>query len=97
MNATDQVRELLDTNDLRVTAHIGADVLFGDECDHCTRRAVILTETVIELAYGAIREGGIYCLNHGIAAVDDQTFGDATEINVTVPATLLAGYGALAA
>ncbi|BAD58837.1 hypothetical protein [Nocardia farcinica] len=90
MNTTQQVRNLLDTNDDRVTGHIGADHLFGDTCDECGAPSLLLTETRTPQGRGAIVAGGIYCLDHGIEAVDQLTWSDADQITVTIPAHLLA-------
>jgi hypothetical protein len=91
MNVTDQVRELLITDDPRVIARVGADALFDQECDHCNDEATLLVEIVTSVRRGAIREGHIYCLDHGTTAVDTLTWAsDADEIAVTIPASLLA-------
>ncbi|MEV4127088.1 hypothetical protein [Nocardia sp. NPDC049707] len=97
MNATQQVRDLLRIHDLRLVGRIGADHLFVDGCDICPKPAVMLTETITLEGRGATHEGGIYCLGHGTAAVDLLMWQVMDEITVTVPAELVASYGALAA
>jgi hypothetical protein len=90
MNTTQAVRDLLDTSDTRVNGRIGNDALFTDRCDDCDLPATVLTETVLTLALGASREGGIYCLDCAIDAIDLLTDTAADEITVTVPASLIA-------
>ncbi|MGY1946645.1 hypothetical protein [Nocardia asiatica] len=89
MNITQQVRELFRNHDTRVHGRIGSDSLFTDHCDDCGDRATVLTEAVTEHARGAEREGGIYCLYCAIGAIDWLTYGDADQITVTVPASLI--------
>ncbi|MBF6393885.1 hypothetical protein IU443_28560 [Nocardia farcinica] len=90
MTITEQVRQFLDTNDDRVTGRIGATRLFGDTCDECDEPSLLLTETRTPQGCGAIVAGGIYCLDHGVEAVDQLTWSDADQITVTIPAHLLA-------
>ncbi|WP_280465994.1 hypothetical protein [Nocardia brasiliensis] len=80
----------VDTADARVSAHVGTEALFTDECDDCHRPATILTETVTDHARGATREGGIYCHGHGLTALDLLLGSNAEQITVTVHPQLFA-------
>lgn len=76
--------------DSRITYRTGAPRLFGDttRCDDCPKPAVLLTETITELPRGAEREGGQYCLGHGLPAIDLLTATPVDAIEVTIHPTL---------
>ncbi|WP_063023663.1 hypothetical protein [Nocardia niwae] len=95
MNITQQVRELFRNHDDRIKGRIGSDSLFTNRCDDCGDHATVLTETITEHARGAEREGGIYCLYCAIGAIDWLSCGDADQITVTVPASLLVSVSIL--
>ncbi|MBF6326522.1 hypothetical protein IU451_28900 [Nocardia cyriacigeorgica] len=92
------VQALADTTDTRVHGRKAAAAEFaGHRCDECGAPALMFTETVTELARGAEREGGIYCLDHGIAAIEAFTWSDGDQIEVTVPEHLATSAAYLAA
>lgn len=99
MSAIDRaVRALADTTDTRVHGRKADPADFGGQrCDECGAPAVMFTETVTELARGAEREGGVYCLDHGVDAINAFTWSDGDQIEVTVPEHLATSAAYLAA
>lgn len=92
------VRAIIDTTDTRVRGRKGANAEFaGQQCDDCPRPALMFTEAVTELARGAERECGVYCLGHGIPGVALLLMQDFDQIEVTVPEHLATSAAYLAA
>lgn len=98
MNITQQVQNLLDANDIRVTGRVGSDAYFAGECDECTALGVVHIETVIPVGIGVVREDGTYCLHCAIEHIVELTWlGNTDDITVTVPASLIDAINPLAA